>query len=118
MLNYDEAWSEAVELAAESAGRSEIWRRAAISRLYYACFHLVGRAVHYDTTRPGNSHERLLEVLNERGGEAPRLRNRLKQLLRSRVTADYYLGRDVERQAVFTAISDARAVHKLLPSLA
>lgn len=117
-MTCDEAWTEAVDGAPELAERTEFWRRAAISRLYYAAYHLTGRALQFDTTRADSNHRRLLETMRDRGGAWLRLCNRLEQLQRSRVTADYFLRRDVTRQAVLTAVNDARAVRELLGTLA
>ncbi len=119
MITCDTAWAEAEAGAVELADESEFWRRTAISRIYYAVYHRAGLISGLESAGANSNHRRLLDHLRAANKkEWGRAAVRLEQLQRARVRADYYLGKDVTRRDVMTALDDARAVRQLLGAAA
>lgn len=114
MMTCEDAWAEISDNACRLADGTEFWRRTTISRIYYAVYHAVGQAIRFDASRPDSNHRRLLDTLAAGDVSWKRASQRLDRLQRARVTADYYLSRDVTRQDVLNALSHARAVRSLI----
>jgi hypothetical protein len=97
-----------------SHGDDEAYRRTAVSRAYYGCFHLARRGLERGgrwAAGTVNAHERVIQELRSRRRDG--LANSLRALRRVREYADYDL------QTPFTPIitSEALAIAETLGKL-
>jgi hypothetical protein len=104
----------ALEVAAAHR-EDESYRRTAVARAYYACFHLARRGLERGGRwSPGtvNVHERVLQELVSRRRTG--IANGLRVLRRLREHADYDLARPVDRALADDALTKAAALVGLL----
>jgi hypothetical protein len=104
----------AVELWDTHAG-DERFRRAAMGRAYYACFHLARLGLERGgrwTAGATNAHERVIAELGRRGRHP--LRNRLWQLRQFRQHAEYDLATPFTEAECAQALGVAATLVRLL----
>lgn len=104
----------AQELAAIAPQR-ERHRRSAISRAYYACFHLAKAGLERGgrwSAGTANAHDAVINELKRR--QRFRLGEDLKALKRYREHADYILDQPVDEQVFAQAMANAAVLRRQL----
>lgn len=112
MIEPADLWTEALRQQAAVAGvDTEAARRLAVTALYYATFHVAGRALGFSTADAGEIHNKFFLLLCERNARAAGRFNSLRKL---RVKAHYFLREHVSSQDLQVARHHADAVLTLL----
>lgn len=116
MITPHEQWAGAIRLSA-GVDDSEFARRVAVSRIYYATYHLARGVAPARPAGPGEGgvHRALIEALQGSSDPEHRLAGRrLDRLRHLRVEADYHLSATVARHTLDEAVRAAGAIRKLL----
>jgi len=98
----------------------EMAQRNALSRAYYAAYHLAVQHIKLDATEHGEErkgvHRRFIDQLQEHdGGSTERnVGGRLNQMYQRRIVADYRLDESLRHDSVARQIDVARQVFHLL----